>query len=128
MKNYSIKKDDNLHLVPGIENINVFGIELPNTSISENYNFSCVYNVELKYIPNNEDPTYQIILNVAPEEIYELLEKYPYAKNCEIPYNFDNDELFLVYGRTLQAKEFDFAVFSYEVLFGNLSNQDLKVC
>ena len=127
MKNYSIRKDDNLHLVPGIENVNIFGVEVPNTSVSEVYNFSCVYNIELKYVQNNEDPLYQVILNVAPEEIYELLEKYPYAKNCEIPYNYNNDDLFLVYGKTLQAKEFDFAVIDYKMLIDNLTDQDFKV-
>lgn len=116
-----------MHLVPGIENVNIFGVEVPNTSISDDYNFSCVYNIELKYIQNNEDPLYQIILNVSPEEIYDLLEKYPYAKKCEIPYNYNNDDLFLIYGKSLQSKEFDFAVFDIRTLLENISNQDLKV-
>jgi len=114
-------------LVPGIENVNIFGIEVPNTSISEGYNFSCVYSIELKYVNNNEDPVYQVILNITPEDIYELLEKYPYAKKCEIPYNYNNDDLFLIYGKALQSKEFDFAEFKYKAIFENITNSELKV-
>lgn len=127
MKNFSIKKESNIHLIPGIESVNVFGVELPNTSISHNYNLSCVYNVELKYVLNNYDPVYQIYLNVTPEDLFELIEKFPYARHCEIPYNFNNDDLFMIYSKALQPKEFDFAVFSYDVLFDNLPQKEVKV-
>jgi len=127
VKNFSFKKDENLHIIPGLENVNIFGVEIPNTNISDFYNFSCVNKVELNYVANNGDPIYEIVLNIAPEEIYFLLEKYPDIKNCEISYNTNNDDLFMIYGITLQSAEFDFAVFDYKVIFENLSNEDLKV-
>jgi len=127
VKHFSIKKDENLHLVPGIENVNVFGVEVPNTNISKEYNFSCIYNVELKYIQNNEDPTYQIILNINPEDIYDLLERYPYIKKCEIPYYFNNDQLFLIYGKTFQSSYFDYEIFENKILIEKISNDNLKV-
>lgn len=70
---------------------------------------------------------YQVILNITPEDIYELLEKYPHAKKCEIPYNYNNDDLFLIYGKALQSKEFDFAEFNYKTVFDYVTSSDLKV-
>jgi hypothetical protein len=127
VENFAILKDENLYLVPGMENSLIFGVEVPNTNIKENYSLQCIYNTRIKYMNNNNDPTYQVILDIVPEDVLELIEKYPNAKECNIPYNINNDDLFLIYGKSLQKHEFDYASFSYDILLENSNLKDIKV-
>ena len=102
-------------------------MEIPNTSISSQYNFPCLNKIELKYVDNKEYSFYQIFLNIIPEDLLEFADKYPYAMKCLIPYKNNNDDLFMVYGITLQEKEFDYLIIEYGHLFKNINDLELKV-